>query len=429
MRRWFSVWVGWVRVVSVIGVLFGLIIRIGDPAPLNILRNVSFDFYHQSKPREKTQLPVAILDVDDSSLEEFGQWPWPRTRIADLVEAVAKAGAVAIAFDIIFSEPDRLSPNQIAADNTTLPPELAEYLRQMPDNDTLLAQAFSTFPVVVGQTTVRTIAGNRGQKREMSIVEHALIGLDPMPFLLKFPDIVQNLPVLEASATGRGMINARPDPDGVYRRVPIVMSVQGKIRLGLTPELLRVATGGGAFAVRTNQAGIEGVVVARQLVKTAHDGTVWPYLTPSSRSRYVSASDLLAGRMPEGRLAGHLVLVGTSAIGLGDFRATSLGVPMAGVEVHAQVLENILSKTMLIRPNYTIAIELVTTLFLCMLVIALAPSISARMLISMSILLLIGYVSASYYLFYTNRILLDPSFPVLSLMTWQIGRASCRERV
>jgi len=73
MRRWFSVWVGWVRVVSVIGVLFGLIIRIGDPAPLNILRNVSFDFYHQSKPREKTQLPVAILDVDDSSLEEFGQ--------------------------------------------------------------------------------------------------------------------------------------------------------------------------------------------------------------------------------------------------------------------------------------------------------------------------------------------------------------------
>ncbi len=414
MRRWFSVWVGWVRVFSMIGVLFGLIIRIGDPAPINILRNVSFDFYHQSKPREKTQLPVAILDVDDRSLEEFGQWPWPRTRIADLVRGAANSGAVAIAFDIIFSEPDRLSPGQIATDNTALPREVADQLKKMPDNDALLAQAFSTFRVVVGQTTVRTTAGNRGQKREMAIAEHALIGNDPMPFLLKFPDIVQNLPVLEASAAGRGMINARPDPDGVYRRVPIVMSVQGKIRLGLTPELLRIATGGDAFAVRTNDAGIEGVVVARQLVKTAQDGTVWPYLTPSSRARFISAADLLAGRMPEGRMAGHLVLVGTSAIGLGDFRATSLGVPMAGVEVHAQVLENIIAKTMLIRPNYTIAIELVTTLFLCLLVITLAPSISARMLISMSIFLLIGYVSASYYIFYTERVLLDPSFPVLS---------------
>jgi len=293
MRRWFSVWVGWVRIVSMVGVLFGLIIRIGDPAPINILRNLSFDFYHQSKPREATPLPVAILDIDDRSLEEFGQWPWPRTRIADLVRGAAKSGAVAIAFDIIFSEPDRLSPSQIAADNPSLPPELANYLRQMPDNDALLAQAFSNFLVVVGQTTVRTIAGNRGQKREMAIAEHALIGKDPMPFLLKFPDIVQNLPAIESTAAGRGMINARPDPDGVYRRVPIVMSIQGKIRLGLTPELLRIATGGNAFAVRTNEAGIEGVVVARQLVKTEQDGTVWPYLTPSSQSRYVSAADLL----------------------------------------------------------------------------------------------------------------------------------------
>jgi adenylate cyclase len=414
MRRWFSVWVGWVRVVSVIGVFLGLIIRVGDPAPISILRNVSFDLYHQSKPREMAQLPVSIIDIDDRSIEEFGQWPWPRTRIADMVQAAAEAGVVAIAFDIIFSEPDRLSPVQIANDNPQLSKDVASQLRKMPDNDTVLAEAFSTFRVVVGQTSVRTIAGNRGRKNEVAIAQHALIGLDPMPFLLKFPDIVQNLPELEAAASGRGMINARPDADGVYRRVPIVMSVQNNIRLGLTPELLRVATGGGAFAVRTNEAGVEGVVVARQLVKTASDGTVWPYLTPSLRTRYVSAADLIGGRMPQGRLAGHLVLVGTSAIGLGDFRATSLGVPMAGVEVHAQVLENIMGKTMLVRPNYTIAIELVTTLLLCILVIVLAPSISARMLISLSMLLLIGYVSASYYLFYTQRILLDPSFPVLS---------------
>ena len=118
--------------------------------------------------------------------------------------------------------------------------------------------------------------------------------------------------------------------------------------------------------------------------------------------------------MPKGRLAGHLVLVGTSAIGLEDFRAIPLGVQMAGVEIHAQVLENILAKTLLIRPNYTIAIELVTTLVLCSLVIIFAPLFSASTLMVSSGAMLTAYIGTSYYLFYAHRILLDPSFPALA---------------
>lgn len=417
MKQWFSKWVGWVRVIALMGLLFGLVIRIGDPHPLATLRNASFDLYHQSKPRDLTPMPVAIVDVDDRSIEEIGQWPWPRSYIADLVTRATAQGAVAIGFDIIFSEPDRLSPAQIAEDNPDMPGDLATRLAQLPDNDTKLAQAFAGARVIVGQTSVRNVAGNRAEKRDMADAAHALIGPDPMPYLMKFPDIVQNLPALEANAAGRGMFATRPDADGVYRRVPLVMSVQGQIRLGLTPELLRVATGGGPFAVRTNDAGVEGVVLARQLIPTVRDGTVWPYLTPSAQSRYVSAADLLRDRVPDGRLAGHLVLVGTSAIGLEDFRATPLGVAMAGVEIHAQVLENIMAQTLLIRPNYTIAIELVTTLVLCLLVIIFAPALSARLLISSSVLLLGGYVAVSYYLFYDKRILLDPSFPVVAVTT------------
>ncbi|MGZ2257470.1 CHASE2 domain-containing protein [Roseobacter sp. A03A-229] len=414
MRQWFTKWVGWVRVIAILGLLCGLVIRIGDPAPLAALRNASFDLYHQSKPRELTQLPVAILDIDDRSIEEIGQWPWPRNQVADLVRRATDQGAVAIGFDIVFAEPDRLSPPQIARDNPAMPDPLATALEGLPDNDDILAEAFAGSRVIVGQTSVRTSAGNRDEKRAMADAPHALIGPNPMPYLMKFPDIVQNLPVLEAKAAGRGMFATRPDADGVYRRVPLVMSVQGEIRLGLTPELLRVATGGDPFVVRTNDAGVEGIVLARQLISTARDGTVWPYLTPSSQSRYVSATDLLNGRTPEGRLAGHLVLVGTSAIGLEDFRATPLGVAMAGVEIHAQVLENIMAQSLLIRPNYTIAIELITTLALCVLVIIFAPSISARALILSSLLLMGSYIALSYYLFYDQRILLDPSFPVLA---------------
>ncbi len=415
MRQWFSKWVGWFRVVALIGLLCGLVVRSGDPPSIAALRNASFDIYHQSKPRELTALPVAILDIDDRSLEEIGQWPWPRNRVADLVDRATAQGAVAIGFDIVFAEPDRLSPPQIAADNPAMPGPLVAALGGLPDNDDLLAEAFARARVIVGQTSVRTEAGNRAEKRQMAPAPHALIGPDPTPYLMQFPDIVQNLPVLEATASGRGMFATRPDGDGVYRRVPLVMTVQEEIRLGLAPELLRVATGGAPFVVRSNEAGVEGIVIARQLVATARDGTVWPYLTPSDQSRYVSATDLLNGRLPEGRLAGHLVLVGTSAIGLEDFRATPLGVAMAGVEIHAQVLENIMAQSLLVRPNYTIGIELVTTLVLCLLVIIFAPALSARVLIPSSILLMGGYIGLSYALFYSQRILLDPSFPALAV--------------
>ncbi len=414
MRAWFSKWVGWVRVFAFVGLLCALLIRIGDPGPVAALRFATFDFYQQIKPRELTPLPVTILDIDDKSLETVGQWPWPRNKVAEMVTAATAAGAVAIAFDVVFSEPDRLSPTQFVRDNPNLPDSLSGELENLPDNDALLAQAFASSRIVVGQTSVRDVRGNREEKREMVEVSHALIGPDPMPYIQKFPDIIQNLPVLEESATGRGVFSVRPEFDGVYRRIPVVMAVQGEYRLGLSPELLRVATGGGPFAIRTNEAGIEGVVVARQLIRTAGNGTVWPYLTPSSGSRYVSASELMDGSMPQGRMAGHLVLVGTSAIGLEDFRATPLGVNMAGVEIHAQLLENVLTDSLLYRPNYAIAIELVATFVLGLLVIILAPAMSARWLVSGSVVLLVGFAGFSYYQFSASRQLVDPSFPILA---------------
>lgn len=417
MKAWFSKWIGWVRIIAVVGLVLGLLIRIGDPHPVQTLRNASFDFYLQTNPREYTPQPVAILDVDDRSLEELGQWPWPRTRVAEMVRKATENGAVAIAFDIVFAEPDRLSPAELTRSSPELQELFGDQLSLLPDNDKALAQAFSQSRVIVGQATIRSVAGFRGERRELAPVQYALIGPDPMPYLMPFPEIVQNLPELEAAAAGRGMFSTRPDPDGVYRRVPIVMNVDGNIRLGLSPELLRVATGSRPFAIRTNDAGVEGVVLAGQIVPTARDGTVWPYLTHSNANRYVSAVDLIEDRLPPGRLAGHLVLVGTSAIGLEDFRATSLGISMAGVELHAQVLENILGQSLLIRPNYTIAIELVTTFVLCLLVIIFAPSLGASVLILSSLVLLSGYVGFSYYVFREQSVLLDPSFPVLATAT------------
>ncbi len=390
-----------------------LVLRIADPPTVSGLRNAAFDVYQQVKPREPEQVPVTILDIDDPSIEEFGQWPWPRNRIAEMVSKTAAAGAVAIAFDIVFAEPDRLSPDEVARDNAALPEEVRARLRTLPDNDTLLARAMRQTRVVLGQTSVRSARSNRTDKVAMRAVPHAIMGADPTPFLPRFPDVVRNLDILEEAAAGRGVFSVRPDPDGIYRRLPMVMLVQDTLRLGLSPELLRVATGGNAFALRSNEAGIDGVVLGGKMIRTGPDGSVWPYLTPSLPGRYVSAGDVLAGRVAPGRLAGQLVLVGTSAIGLEDFRPTPLGVPMAGVEIHAQVLENILTDTLLTRPNYAVAAELMTVLVLSVLVIVLVPVMGARRIIALAVVLLGGYSGLSYYLFQEMRILLDPTWPVL----------------
>lgn len=389
-----------------------LALRVADPGPVAAVRSAAFDLYQQIQPRSYARQPVAIVDLDDASIEELGQWPWPRDRMAELVTKITEDGAAAIAFDVIFSEPDRLSPARVA-ERDGIPVDLRDALQDLPDNDALFARAISRSRVVTGQTSVR-LAGDRGVSSDVREVPHAFLGEDPTPFLQKYPRLLQNLPVIEDAAMGHGVFSTRPDPDGIYRRAPLVLMVEDRVRLGLAPELLRVATGGDAFAVRTNAAGIEGVVVARQLVPTAGDGTVWPYLTPSRADRYVSAADILTGRMPEGRLRGHLVLVGTSAIGLEDFRPTPLGVSMAGVEIHAQILENILAGSLLERPNTAIAVELVITALLGLIIIILVPAFRATFVMILAVVVMAGYAGGSWYAFAAQRTLLDPTFPILA---------------
>ncbi|MEP5732052.1 MAG: adenylate/guanylate cyclase domain-containing protein [Sulfitobacter sp.] len=405
----------WARSVALGLLVLLLMVRIWDHDFVQTFRFQAFDLYQQIKPRQAGQFPVTIIDVDDQSLAEIGQWPWPRTTIADLVGKTTQAGAVAMAFDIIFADPDRLSPENIAADNQALPQDVRDALSALPSSDSILADAIGQARVIMGETSIRKDTGEQQNKANGPKVEFAFLGPDPTPFMMQFPDLVQNMPVLDAVASGRGIFTVRPDTDGVFRRVPLVMTVQEQIRLGLSVELLRVATGGGAFAVKSNAAGIDGVVVARQLVSTYRDGTVWPYFAPSSPTRFVSASDVLTGRLPANRLAGQLVFVGTSAIGLEDFRATPLGIAMAGVEIHAQVLENILGKTMLVRPNYAIAIELVTIVILGLLMIILVPFLGAAFTLGSTIVVMGGYVTGSFYAFSSYRLMLDPTYPTVAV--------------
>lgn len=414
--KWFLKKFGFARTAGLVLMIAMLALRIADPIFVEVIRNQAFDYYQRLKPRHYKPAPVIIVDIDEKSLEKYGQWPWPRTLLAKLVQKLAKNGTAAMAFDIVFAEADRLSPNMIAVDNIGLSKAAQKELKALPSNDEAFAFTIARARVVLGQTSTRSADDEKNIDQEMAKAQYAFLGPDPRPFMYHFPEIVQNMPQLEKNASGRGIFTVKPDADGIFRKVPLVMVVKDHIRLSLSAELLRIATGGKAFAIKSNEAGIDGVVLARKLVKTDANGVVWPYFSPHLQSRYISAADILDGKVGPQQLRGRLAFIGTSAVGLEDYRATPMGTSMPGVEIHAQLIENILSGELLFRPNYAIGIELAAILGICLLTIALVPSLGALWSMLVAAVIVGSYLGYSYYAFAQHRALIDPTFPVAAAL-------------
>ncbi|NIA69920.1 adenylate/guanylate cyclase domain-containing protein [Pelagibius litoralis] len=403
---------GFSRVLGLSLLLPLLALRVWDPAPLEILRLKIFDLYQIAQPREPTMQPAIIVDIDEESLAEIGQWPWPRTEVARMVAQLREAGAVAIAFDVVFAEPDRTSPALYAESLGGLEPEVAAALRALPSNDEVLARELAQTRLVLGQSGYhRNVTGKESAPQPK--VPLATIGGDPRPYLFRFPALVRNTPVLDEAAPGRAVFNLVPGSDGVVRRVPAFVVAAGEIVPSLTVELLRLATGGNAFAIKTNEAGISAFVVGGVEVPTDRHGRLWMYYAKSRPELYVSARELLAGSVPTERLAGKLVLIGTSAAGLFDIKATPLQDRVPGVEVHAQMLEMILSGQLLLRPNYALGAELLMLAAVALTMIALVPVLGAALTLLLGALVAAALWTASWFLFTGEGLLIDVAYPLI----------------
>ena len=394
--------------------------RIWDPAPLQYLRVRAFDFYQILRPAQGTERPAIIVDIDEDSLRAHGQWPWPRTLLARLIERLASYRVAAVGLDIIFAEPDRHSPMRYAESMPELPANVREALQGLSDNDATLATAFGKVPVVAGIALLRKDPGreNTGLKRPPI----AALGLDPRPYLVGGPHVLANVPVLQAAASGTGVITYNPEFDGIVRRVPAVVNVGGQVYASLAVELIRVATGGRTLVVKTGRDGVESIVFTgvdapNIEVPTDRRGRLWVHFSRSDPARYVSAADVLAGRVDPARLEGRLALVGTSAVGLLDIKSTPLESQMAGVEVHAQLIENILFQDRITRPYYADAFEFAATLVLSLLLIFVLPRVGALRTLISGFALVGILVGASWLLYFRHGQLFDTTFPLLASFT------------
>src|SRR5271167_2495543 len=405
---------GVARAVCTLLLLALVPLRIADPRPLEEVRLRTFDLLQVLRPRQQTARPVVIADIDEASLKEIGQWPWPRTVVADLVTRLRELGAVAVGFDIVFAEPDRMSPAVAANSFRGLDPETRDKLAGLPSNDTFFADAIKRAGgVVVGQAGA-AIATPRPEGQAALQTGFAVRGPDPRPFLVTFPGLLRNVPAIEEAAAGRGLFSINPERDGIVRRVPVVMEAQDTLVPALTMEMLRVVTRVSAILIRTDQAGVRAVAVPGFEVPTDSNGQFWVHFNKHDPARYVSAAAILNGRTPPDRFRGRLVLIGTSAVGLLDIKTTPVDPAMPGVEVHAQILENVLTKSLLTHPSYAIGAEIITAVVFGSAIIVAAPMLPAAVVIALGAALIAGLVAMSLYFFVAHSLLIDFTYPLMS---------------
>ena len=412
LRRWFKRRFGYARLVC-LALLIGLAaLRIADPAPVEEIRVRTFDTFQRIDPRVKTARPVTIVDIDEASLAKLGQFPWPRTRIADLITNLTKLGAVVIAFDIVFSEPDRLNPDVAADTFRDLDEETRSRLRALPSNDQILADAMRRSRVVLGESGLPQVQSEFD--KSLPLTGLAMLGEEPQPFMLEWPGLLRNVPLLEAAAAGRGLFTIWPERDGIVRRVPVMMLAQGATMPSLSFEMLRVATGTDTIFIKSDQAGIKSIGVKGFQIPTDRNGQLWVHFAHHDPSIYVPAVDVLEGRVAPEKVKGQLVLIGTSAVGLNDNKTTPVDPSMPGVEIHAQVIESALTRAVLTQPNYGIAVEFCAAILFGILVIAFAPLFGPITLVAVGALFATLLIGTSWYFYTQHRLLIDFTYPLLS---------------
>jgi serine phosphatase RsbU (regulator of sigma subunit)/CHASE2 domain-containing sensor protein len=322
-----------------------------------ILMRLEFSVYDMMLPLRAAKNPSyapVIIDIDERSLETVRQWPWPRFLIADLAGALKRGGAAAIAFDVLFSERDNSSPNEIAEYlrseknlNVTfegLPDELFNY-------DKLMAETLKDTPAVLavfgaddGNVTAPDVPD------AANVMERAYKGAAPYEAGL-YRTAGGVFPLPEFRAVRMGTINIEPERDGILRKAYMVISIGGKIYPNLSLAALMTALGTKNLILGAGERGLEYVRTGDFTIPVARDGTLRiPYIGPGRTYEYISAADVLRGNVPKDRLKGRIAFVGSSAPGLADLHPTPYDPLCPGVENHAAIIDVILTENWITKP-------------------------------------------------------------------------------
>ncbi len=425
----------WVHFAVLLGLLVGAVYISGSDYDLRKrLQYETFDTYNRLVPRAATDR-VAIVDLDEESLKRLGQWPWPRSVMADLVKTLKDMGAKVVAFDMVFAEADRTSPARIAKGL----PQDGRYdnaraaLSALPDNDAILAQAIAEAGnVVTGFTRARPEETQRApyQKAKPTFLMKDTAAL--LKNVVSASGIAENLPAFTEASAGNGNFMATPDIDGIIREVSLLVRFPPEKQAGMDPQLyptlaleaLRVAENPQSrLLIRQKQD--RGVFDANYTIRVGghdvpveSDGRLWVYYRHIEPEEYISAYKLLDPALKDAerdRIKDKIVFVGTSAEGLRDIRSTPLDIFVPGVEIHVNIVEQILQGKFLQRPDIMTGVEAAVICIAGLLIIIFAPFINVIVLGGVTLALMGLMFLGSWQAYVTQGLLLDPVYPSAAL--------------
>jgi len=488
--------VGKARWIALLILVAFMVVRAIDPGPLQTIRVKVFDFFQQQKPRKiMPDSPVVIVDLDEASLKEVGQWPWPRNQLAQMTLNLFKMGVRVVGFDIIFAESDRMNSESVVQSLAGLDDETKKKILKLPSNDAIFASLIKQAGRVVAGQSVLPFERKYEDRKPLRtrVFERSIRGAPkPQQWVPTVPGLLRNIVPIEKAAGGHGLLALQPEVDGIVRRVPAFFRYSDRLYPTISLEMMRVAIGRSGVIAKGDLSGISDITITprrrflvprailddqkiktlplqrnynrlafaelelgnnqKRLIKqsdlggkkhplqklrrgkpfdaskylivstpplrveTDRQGRIWPYFSRMDKAKYVSAKDVLSGKVDPKKIQGKLALFGTSAAGLLDIKTVPTEPNIPGVEVHAQLIESVLTNQFLTRPNFADALEMGIALLSGLIIIIIVPWLGAKWAAVFFLFVAVGSAGGSWHLFQEYKMIIDAVFGITTVL-------------
>ena len=359
--------------------------------------------------QRKKNSQVVIIDIDEKSLGKFGQFPWNRTVFAKILDKINESNPKAIGFDIFFTEKDKQSPDELIKSYGLIPSDIAE-LQDLKSPDDIFAEKLKESKSIIAVLGSNVPShSNYDRKAKARFLSK---GGEPKQFTYSYPYSIGSLELLEKNVKGLGSISFLDQLDGIIRSLPLVVQFNKKMYPTMGLEMVRVGSKQKNIYVELNEVGIQRISARPHKIDSDPNGIIWIKYKKSDKNQYISAGDVYDGKFQTDFFKDKYVLIGASAQGLFDLVKTPLGVTIPGVEVHANVIENILDQSYLVRNPNTYIFELLFSIIVALITFILSQKVKPKLSLSIFFGNILAIIIIGFSIYKFRSELVDMSYPI-----------------
>ena len=368
-----------------------------------------FNLRGEIKPKNDS---VVIVDIDEKSLQNLGQWPWPRDILSKILYNLTKAEVAVIGLDIVFAEEDRTSPHKILK-------KLEIQKENIPNFDLEFAQAIANTPTILGYqfefTDKKFINKNAPSIQTIFIEKNKKMGKN---YLITAQGTILNIPILQDNSYSSGFFNNIPDDTGIIRSIPLIISYEDEIYPSLSLEALRIGLGVSKIYINYDENGIANLQVGDFIIPTDRHGRLLINFRGKEKTfKYISAFDIYNDSFNKEDITNKIVLIGTSAAALMDLRATPFESVFPGVEIHANAIDNIIAQDFLYKASWIEGLNIIIIFILSIFTFFMIKKMPIWLTPFFILGLIFAVCYSIYYLLFNVGIVLNILFPLFTIVT------------